>query len=352
MNETGGSIPAKILLYSTAAVVLTIGMREISSILTTIFFSIFAALIFLSPARWLKKKGVPSTLSVVIVIAVAILIVTILSFVVLGGAIEFGNQIPLYQDRLIAIINGLAPYIPSYEGLSVESILRNFVGVAVSFMIGVLNGLLNTGTTVGIILLTAAFLLIDAVNIPEKVREETKHKTELQVRLSRFGKSILDFILVRTETSLFESVLFTILFLLGGIDFAILWGVVIFLLSYIPYIGLVLGVIPPAVLAFFQYGPLGLLGVIVGVIIVDAVSENLIFPSLAKKGLNLSPAVLFLTLLYWNYVLGPSGVLLSVPLTIFVKFVLESFEETRWIARLMGPAEEIEYYKKDEEPAD
>jgi len=63
-----------------------------------------------------------------------------------------------------------------------------------------------------------------------------------------------------------------------------------------------------------------------GVIVVDVVSENIIFPSLAKKGLNLSPAVLFLSLLYWSFVLGPVGVLLSVPLTVFVKIVLESFE--------------------------
>jgi predicted PurR-regulated permease PerM len=71
-------------------------------------------------------------------------------------------------------------------------------------------------------------------------------------------------------------------------------------------------------------------------------SENLVFPSLAGKGLSLSPAILFLTLLYWNYVLGRAGALLSVPLTMFVKLILESFEETRWIARLMGPVEDLE----------
>ncbi len=114
---------------------------------------------------------------------------------VLSAGIRFGNQIFLYQDRLIAIMNTLAPYIPSYEGLSVQNILRNLVVISVSFMSSVLNGLLNTGTTIGIVMLTAAFLLIDAV----------------------------------------------------------------------------------------KYGPMGFLGVIVGVIVVDVVSENIIFPSLAKK---------------------------------------------------------------------
>jgi len=342
MNGSSNSIPAKILIYSAAAVVLTVGMREISSILVTVFLSIFAALIFLSPARWLKKKGVPGTLSVVIVIALAVLIVFILGTVVLGAGIRFGNLVPLYQDRLIAIVNTLTPYIPSYEGFSIQNILRNLIVISASFMISVLNGLFSTGTTVGIVLLTAAFLLIDAVNIPEKVRKETENQTELQIRLSKFGKSIFDYIIVRTETSLFESFAFTIVFLIIGVDFAVLWGIIIFILSYIPYIGLVLGAIPPAVLAFLQFGPVGFLGVIAGIIIVDIVSENFIFPSLAKKGLNLSPAFLFLSLLYWSFVLGPVGVLISVPLTVFVKIVLESFEDTRWIAGLMGPTEDLD----------
>jgi len=159
-------------------------------------------------------------------IALAVLIVLLLRVVVLSAGIRFGNQISLYQDRLIAIMNTLAPYIPSYEGLSVQNILRNLVVNSVSFMISVLNGLLNTGTTIGIVMLTAAFLLIDAV----------------------------------------------------------------------------------------KYGPMGFLEVIARVIVVDVVSENIIFPSLAKKGLNLSPAVLFLSFLYSSFVLGPLGVLLSVPL--------------------------------------
>jgi predicted PurR-regulated permease PerM len=336
------STPAKILLYSTAAVILTIGMREISSILTTLFFSIFVALLFTPPVRWLKQKGIPGGLSVLLVILLAVLIFAILGVIVIGGAVQFGSQIPLYQDQLIAFIDRLAPYIPEYEGFSLQSVLRSAVEIGVSLMISIINGLLNTGTTAGIIVLTAAFLLIDTVNIPEKVNKGTDEQSELQLRLSKFGKNVLNFIIIRTETSFIIAVIITICLLIGGINFAILWGVLIFLLSYIPYIGLILAAIPPTMLALFQYGPIGALAVIVVILIVNVLAENLIFPSLAGKGLNLSPAILFLTLLYWNYVLGNAGVLLSVPLTMFVKIILESFEETRWIARLMGPTDEIE----------
>ncbi len=108
-------------------------------------------------------------------------------------------------------------------------------------------------------------------------------------------------------------------------------------LTYIPYIGLVLASIPPIMLALFKYGPVGALAVIVVIPIVDVLAENIVFPSLAGKGLKLSPAFLFLSLIYWNYVLGTAGVLLSIPLTIVLKIIFESFEETKWLARLMGP---------------
>ena len=147
--------------------------------------------------------------------------------------------------------------------------------------------------------------------------------------------------IIRTETNLITAVGIVIVFLIGGIDFAILWGVLIFLLSYIPYIGLVLASIPPHMLALFKYGPVGALAVIVVILVINMLAENVIFPSLAGKGLKLSPGILFLSLIYWNYVLGTAGVLLSIPLTVILKIVFESFDETKWLARLMGPTGDI-----------
>lgn len=92
-------------------------------------------------------------------------------------------------------------------------------------------------------------------------------------------------------------------------------------------------------LALFKYGPVGALAVIVVIMIVDMVAENVVFPALAGKGLKLSPGILFLSLIYWNYVLGAAGVLLSIPLTVVLKIVFESFDETKWLAKLMGPTE-------------
>ncbi|MFZ2498344.1 MAG: AI-2E family transporter [Methanosarcina sp.] len=345
MSRNTISVPASILMYSTFAVILTIGMREIAPILTTIFFSIFTALIFTPIVRWLKRKGVPSGLSVLIVILLFVSISAILGVVVVGAAIQFGNQIPLYQDQLIKFMDSLTRYIPSYEGLSVKSIFRSAVSITVSLMVSIINGIVNAGTTAGIVIVTTAFLLIDVANIPEKNDHGTEKQSELQLKMSRFSKNLLGFIVIRTETNLITATGVTILLLIGGINFAILWGAVIFLLSYVPYVGLVLASIPPTMLALFQYGPIGALAVLVVISLVNLLAEDFIFPSLAGKGLKLSPAILFLTLLYWNYVLGSAGVLLSVPLTMVLKIILESFDETKWIARLIGPTDDKEEYE-------
>jgi predicted PurR-regulated permease PerM len=172
MNINNSSVPAKILVYSTVAVILTIGMREISAILTTILFSIFAALLFTPLVRWLKRKGIPGGLSVILVISLFVIIVAILGLMVAEAAIQFGKQIPIYQLNLIGFIDALTRYIPSQylslEGkFSLNSILRGIATVVISVMKSAINGLVNAGTTAGIIILTAAFLLIDASNAPE-----------------------------------------------------------------------------------------------------------------------------------------------------------------------------------------
>lgn len=348
MNINNNSPPAKILVYSTLAVILTVGMREIAPILTTVLFSIFAALILTPLVRWLKRKGFSSGLSVFIVIILFALIVVILGAMVVAAAIQFGEQIPSYQTSLNELINALTIYFPSKYvplegGLSANSVLRNAVSITISFMSSVINGLVNAGTSAGIILLTTSFILIDIVETPEKKdEEEIENKSGFQMRLRLFGKKMVKFIVIRAEVNLIVALGIAIIFLIGGINFAILWGVLIFLLSYVPYIGLVIASIPPIMLALFKYGPLGALAVIAVIAVVDGLAENVLFPALMGRGLRLSPAFLFISVIYWNFVLGVAGVLLSVPLTIVLKTIFESFEETKWIARLMGPPGDLE----------
>ncbi len=132
MNINSSSVPVRILVYSTFAVILTVGMREIAPILTTILFSIFAALIFTPLVRWLKRKGIPGGLSILLVILLFVFIVAILGVVVVKAAIQFGNQIPIYQTSLIEFHRySYTLYLPSQGDLSLNSILRDIASIMI-----------------------------------------------------------------------------------------------------------------------------------------------------------------------------------------------------------------------------
>jgi len=346
MNESTHSIPARILIYSTAAVILTIGMQQISTILVPVFFSIFAYLIFAPLVHWLQRKGVPGAVSVGIVILFFIVVVIATGLLVAGSLFQLSTRIPNYETQLMSILEKLADYLPS-AGFSIESILRDVGAFAFGITAGILTGVLNAGTTTGLIIITTTFLLLDAAGAPKKVQKEIENPSFLLLQTTEFGRSLVNFIVIRTETNLLGGIMTAVLLLIGGIDFAILWGILTFLLAYIPYIGFILAALPPMLLALFKYGVVGALAVLIGISLVNALVENVLFPSLAGKGLKLSPSVVFLSLFYWAYVLGTAGALIAIPLTMVVKMILEGSEETRWMAKLMESSGSGDQDEKD-----
>jgi AI-2 transport protein TqsA len=120
------------------------------------------------------------------------------------------------------------------------------------------------------------------------------------------------------------------------VDFPLLWGILTFFLSFVPYVGLFIALTPAVVLALVEFGLSRAMLFIVGVIVVNIVAENVLSPMLMGRGLNLSPTVVFLSFILWAWVLGGPGAFLAVPITLFVIGMLETFPETRWLANLMG----------------
>lgn len=336
MDTDDNSAPANILLYSTAAVILTIGMREIGSILVPIFFSIFAFLIFSPLVHWLQRKKVPGTVSVGLVILFLIIFAIAAVLLVTGSLLQLSTQIPEYQTQLTSIFENIERYLPSSgQYSSIEGILRDVGAFLLGVTAGILTGALNAGTTIALIVITTAFLLLDAAGAPKKMEREIEDQPVLLLRVREFGRSLVDFILIRTETNLIGGIGTAILLLIGRIDFAILWGFLTFLLGYIPYLGFFLAAVPPVLLALFKYGAIGAIAVLAGIWLINVLIENVLFPSLAGKSLKLSPSIVFLSLFYWGYVLGGSGALIAIPLTMVVKMILESSDNTRWMAKLM-----------------
>jgi AI-2 transport protein TqsA len=155
-------------------------------------------------------------------------------------------------------------------------------------------------------------------------------------RLTVFGRNVVRQLGLRAIVNLITGAGVTILLLALGVDFPLMWGILTFFLSFIPWIGLPLAVAPAVVLALAEHGIERALLVIAGVLVINVLAENALSPMLMGRGLSLSPTVLFIGFVFWAWLLGGPGALLAAPLTIFLVLMLATFPETRWLAAVMG----------------
>ena len=155
-------------------------------------------------------------------------------------------------------------------------------------------------------------------------------------RLTVFGRNVVRQLGLRAIVNLVTGAGVVVLMFVLGVDFPLMWGILTFFLSFIPWIGLVLAVAPAVVLALAEHGIDRALLVIAGVIVINILAENALSPMLMGRGLSLSPTVLFIGFIFWAWLLGGPGAFLAAPLTIFAVLMLETFPETRWLASLMG----------------
>ena len=141
---------------------------------------------------------------------------------------------------------------------------------------------------------------------------------------------------------LFRSVL-----LVFGVDFAILWAILIFLLNFIPYLGSLVALAPPILLAFLQFDEVWRGFAVTGLLIgVQLFTGQYLEPHLAGRKLNLSPLLIILALAFWGYLWGPVGMILAVPLTVVCKIILDNIPETKPVGTLMSNVYESEWVKR------
>jgi predicted PurR-regulated permease PerM len=157
--------------------------------------------------------------------------------------------------------------------------------------------------------------------------------------LAQFSDSVHSYLGIKAAISLVTGLLIFIWLSILGVDYAVLWGLLAFLLNFVPTVGSFIAAVPAVLLAVVQLGLLHAGLTLAGFVVVNLVMGNMIEPRWMGRGLNLSPLVVFVSLVLWGWVLGPVGMLLSIPLTIMIKIALESQQETRWIGIMLGAAD-------------
>ncbi|MGI1678735.1 MAG: AI-2E family transporter [Cellvibrionaceae bacterium] len=329
---------ARFLVVSAAFIVVVAGMRAAESMLVPFLLSLFIAVIFSPPLAWMNQKGVPNALAILIVIG-CIVIVGVVVGAVLGQSItDFKSDLPDYSAKLETMSVDVKTWLVGL-GIPIETAQwKQSVnpGAALSIAGNTLSSFGNVMTNAFMILLTTVFILAEEVGFSDKFRRAYGDSEKTLDAIGRFTKSVNQYIAIKSALSLLTGFLIFVWLWILDVDYPVLWGLMAFLLNYVPTLGSILAAVPAVLLALVQLGPFSSLLVGLGYVAVNIGVGNVLEPRITGKGLGLSALIVFLSLVFWGWVLGPVGMLLSVPLTMTVKIALESFEETRWLGVMLG----------------
>jgi predicted PurR-regulated permease PerM len=342
---------ARGILTLAALVIIVAGMREAASLLLPFLVSAFLALICAAPLFWLKGKGVPSVVAVLLVVLVLLSLISLVGVLVGTSLNDFYRALPTYQESFGRKSVEFQDWM-GRQGVELPSgILSDILspGSVMRFAASLLSSLGGLITNAFVILLTVVFMLLEASSFPIKLRTVLTDPGSSLVHFSTIAANVNRYIALKTLVSLTTGFVAWIWLAILGVDFAILWGLLTFILNYIPNIGSIIAAIPPTLLALIQFGPGTALLVLIGYVVINAVLGSILEPRLMGYGLDLSTLVVFISLVAWQWVLGPVGMLLSVPLTMTLKIALESHEDTRWVGLLLGSGKSIATRQADNE---
>lgn len=332
------------LVAAAAFVIVVAGMKAAQPIVVPFLLSVFLAVITAPALVALTRRGVPTWLSLILVVGVLMASLVGLAMLVatpLGQFLEnrddLLSRMEVFGHQLQTWVDGLPFLGPDEHGkpafVIADSLEPKAMFSYVAEAVRNLGGLLSNSA---LILLTTIFLLLEASGLPTKLRAALRDPETLLADLEGCADDVNRYMSLKAGLSLLTGVSITLWLQLIGMPYAVLWGVLAFLLNFVPNIGSIVAAVPPLLVAGAQLD--GSLALWTGVAFatVNTVVGTVIEPRVLGKGLGLSTLVVFLSLVFWGWVLGAIGMLLSIPLTMAVKLTLEGSEDLRWIAVLLG----------------
>ncbi len=344
---------ARFLVMSAAFVIVVAGLRASQALLIPFFLAVFLAVLCAPAVRWLCAHRVPNVVAVLIVVFLLALILFGLGALVGGSINQFTEAAPKYAERVNALWDQIKAGIDKLPvefhpfGIGSDSgveTLEVFKPGQIMGLLGTsLKGVLGALSNIFMVILILIFMLLESTTFPEKLRLITKgQESPSDSRLAGVTGQIQRYLAIKTITSLTTGVAIGIWVAIVGLDFVVIWGLTAFLLNYIPNIGSIVAAVPAVLLAFVQLGPGAGLAVILGYLVVNVVIGNLVEPALLGRSLGLSTLVVFLSLVFWGWMWGTIGMLLSVPLTMMIKILLENTEDLAWVAVLLDSGKSLE----------
>ena len=328
----------KSLIALACFIIIVAGMKVAAPLVTPFILSFFIAIICVPPLFWMQKKGVPKYIALLIILSVVVVAILVIAAFVGKSINEFTQTLPAYQHQLSNQSTKVISWLSRYKIEVPENFIKEKfnLGVIMKVVGTSLTGITGVLTNVFMILLTVIFILVEASDISDKLKHGLKKSKNSVKKMSDIAVALNRYIALKSIFSFATGIFVAIWMLILGVDFALLWGLLAFLMNYIPTIGSIIAAIPAVLLALVQLGVGSAILVAIGFIAINMLIGNILEPRIMGKGLGLSPLVVFISMVFWGWVLGPVGMFLSAPLTMIVKIIFEAHNETKNIAFMLG----------------
>lgn len=326
-------------LVSIAALMgIVAGIAAAQSIIVHLMIALFLSVIGYGIYSRLARWGVPSVLAMILVILLVLGLITSLIWLVKTTIDQFGSTLLQYQDRFATWQAELKTWLHSLGIPFDDQMLDQYLNLnrGVQLFTSLLNTLGSTLSSASLVVAMVIFILMEAVQFSQKLRSAFRDPEPILAFIDKFNDAIERYFSIKTLINVGSGVFIAVWTAIFGVQFALLWGMLTFLLSYIPYFGSVIAAVPPILIAGLTSGWVTALVVALGFLLMGVLLGNYLEPRIFGQGMGISILVVFLSMLFWGWILGPIGMIFTVPLTVAIKIGLESSPRTQWVAILLA----------------
>lgn len=339
-NTFQGISGVKFLIAGASFVILVSGLKAAQAILIPFMFAFFLALLASGPIYWLKRKKVPSWIAVLIVTFFIIALFVFVATLLVNSVNQFSERLPHYSQNLNQLNSDLAAYFKKYNFDSTQIFGSINLNDYMTIFTKTLKGTVQAVSSFVVIIIMMIFMTLEAASFRSKVKVALKDKVDM-LRFDGIAMDVQKYLVIKTFMSFVTGVLVGLWTWIIGLDFPLLWAMVAFILNYIPFIGSIVAAIPAIIFASLQLDLASAITLTIGYLVINIGLSNFVEPFLMGKRLGLSVLIVFLSLMFWGWVWGPAGALMSVPLTMIVKILFEHSSELHWVGVMMGNTSKI-----------
>ncbi|MFS3304714.1 AI-2E family transporter [Citrobacter braakii] len=328
----------KIVIMLGMLVIILSGIRVAADIIVPFILALFIAVVLNPVVQRMVKLRIPRVIAVSLLIVIIVMLMALL-LAYLGTSLnELARTLPQYRSSLVIPLKNLEPWLQRAGiGVSVDELVKYIdPNAAMTLVTNLLAQLSNAMSSIFLLLLTVVFMLLEVPQLPNKLKQMMSRPIEGMAAIQRAIDSVSHYLVLKTAISIVTGLVAWGMLAALDVRFAFVWGLLAFALNYIPNIGSVLAAIPPIAQVLVFSGLYDALVVFAGYLVINLVFGNILEPRIMGRGLGLSTLVVFLSLIFWGWLLGPVGMLLSVPLTIIVKIALEQTNGGQSIAVLLS----------------